>query len=126
MSFYQASAGARFLIRRSAGRGEPNPTLVELGVQCANGTCQVNPRSRPLPEGTFARRGMDGSLLVHGPDRFERYASVNDYFLAHPSVAARLPGLPADAEDRVTADGVPSLVGRFHEELASRTPVGLR
>jgi hypothetical protein len=49
-------------------------------------------------------------LLVHGATRFERYASVDDYFSAHSSIAAKLPDLPTDAEERVTASNASRLV----------------
>ena len=103
VSFYRTDTGTRFLVRMNAGPGTPNPALVEIGMQCANGICQLGSRSRLLPEGAFGHRGADGSLLIHGPSHFERYASVDDYFSAHPAVIASLPNLPADAEDRVTA-----------------------
>jgi hypothetical protein len=103
IAFYRSDADSRFLIRMNAGSGSPKTELVELQVQCADTGCKVAPRSQTLGEDKFARHGVDGSLLIHGPTRFERYASVDDYFSAHPSVAAKLPDLPTDAEERVTA-----------------------
>lgn len=103
IAFYQSDIDSRFLVRMNAGSGSSQTELVELEVQCADVTCKVLPRSHSLGEDTFARHGVDGSLLVHGPTRFERYASVDDYFSAHPSIAAKLPDLPTDADERVTA-----------------------